>query len=167
MYEYGVASTSIEDVQAAAAVSASQINYYSGDKHGLVRAVIGHQCESVLGVQTPLLVNLDSVEALEAWRDVVVGIHRDGRNQQGCPMGSLTSELSRSDPERGPTSSPASTAGRERCGTASTRCGSAANCPTGSIPTASPSRCSPPSRAAWCSPRPAATPSRSKRPWTP
>lgn len=98
MYEHGVACTSIEDVQAAAGVSASQIYYYFGDKHGLVRAVIDHQCDSVLGVQTPLLANLDSIEALEAWRDVIVSIHRDGRNQQGCPMGSLTSELSRSAP---------------------------------------------------------------------
>jgi TetR/AcrR family transcriptional repressor of nem operon len=99
MYEHGVAYTRIEDVQAAAGVSASQIYYYFGDKNGLVRAVINHQCESVLGVQTPLLANLDSFQALEAWRDVVVSIHRDGRNQQGCPMGSLTSELSRSAPE--------------------------------------------------------------------
>ena len=96
MYEHGVAGTSIEDVQAAAGVSASQIYYYFGDKHGLVRAVIDHQCESVLGVQTPLLAGLDSIEALEAWRDVVVGLHRDGRNQQGCPMGGLSAELSRS-----------------------------------------------------------------------
>jgi len=99
MYEHGVASTSIEDVQTAAGVSASQIYYYFGDKHGLVRAVINHQCENVLGVQRPLLTNLDSIEALEAWRDVIVSIHRDGRNQQGCPMGSLSSELSRSAPE--------------------------------------------------------------------
>ena len=98
MYEHGVAPTRIEEVQAAAGVSASQIYYYFGDKDGLVRAVIDHQCESVLGVQKPLLANLDSIEALEAWRDVIVSIHRDGRNQQGCPMGSLSSELSRSTP---------------------------------------------------------------------
>ncbi len=99
MYEPGVASTSVEAVQVAAGVSASQIYYYFGDKQGLVSAVIDHQCDSVLGVQQPLLANLDSIEALEAWRDVIVSIHRDGRNQQGCPMGSLTSELSRSAPE--------------------------------------------------------------------
>ncbi len=99
MYAHGVASTSIEDVQVAAGVSASQIYYYFGDRDGLVREVIDHQCQNVLGVQTPLLANLDSIKALEAWRDVIVSIHRDGRNQQGCPMGSLTSELSRSTPE--------------------------------------------------------------------
>jgi AcrR family transcriptional regulator len=99
MYEHGVAGTSIEDVQAAASVSASQIYYYFGDKNGLVRSVINHQCESVLGVQKPLLANLDSIEALAAWRDVIVSIHRDGRNQQGCPIGSLSSELSRSAPQ--------------------------------------------------------------------
>ncbi|WP_297542913.1 TetR/AcrR family transcriptional regulator [Amycolatopsis sp.] len=99
MYEHGVGRTSIEDVQAAAGVSASQIYHYFGDKEGLVHAVINHQRDSVLGVQKPLLANLDSIEALEAWRDVIVSIHRDGRNQQGCPMGSLSSELSRSAPE--------------------------------------------------------------------
>jgi TetR/AcrR family transcriptional repressor of nem operon len=97
MYEHGVAGTSIEDVQAAAGVSASQIYYYFGDKQGLVRAVIDHQSESVLGVQMPLLANLDSITALEAWRDVILSIHRDGRNQHGCPIGSLSSELARSD----------------------------------------------------------------------
>jgi TetR/AcrR family transcriptional repressor of nem operon len=86
-------------VQAAAGVSASQTYYYFGDKDGLVRAVIDHQCESELGVQKPLLANLDSVEALQAWRDVIVSIHRDGRNQQGCPIGSLSNELSRSTPQ--------------------------------------------------------------------
>ena len=99
MYDQGVVSTRIEDVQAAAGVSASQIYYYFGDKHGLVRAVINHQCESVLGVHEPLLAHLDSIEALEAWRDVILSIHRDGRHQQGCPMGRLSSELSRSTPE--------------------------------------------------------------------
>ena len=98
MYQHGVAGTSIEDVQAAAGVSASQIYYYFGDKDGLVRSVIDYQCENVLGVQKPLLANLDSIEALKAWRDVIVSIHRDGRTQQGCPMGSLTSELARSTP---------------------------------------------------------------------
>src|SRR4051794_21891593 len=72
MYAHGVASTSIEDVQAAAGVSASQIYYYFGDKDGLVHEVINYQCENVLGVQTPLLTNLDSIKALEAWRDVIV-----------------------------------------------------------------------------------------------
>jgi TetR/AcrR family transcriptional regulator, transcriptional repressor for nem operon len=99
MYKQGVAGTSIEQVQAAAGVSASQIYYYFGDKDGLVRAVIDHQTENVLGVQKPLLANLDSIEALQAWRDVIVSIHRDGRNQQGCPMGSLSSELTRSTPQ--------------------------------------------------------------------
>lgn len=80
-------------------MSASQTYYYFGDKDGLVRAVINHQCESELGVQKPLLANLDSVEALQAWRDVIVSIHRDGRNQQGCPIGSLSNELSRSTPQ--------------------------------------------------------------------
>ncbi|MEV8403818.1 TetR family transcriptional regulator C-terminal domain-containing protein [Streptomyces niveus] len=50
-------------------------------------------------MQKPLLANLDSIEALEAWREVIASIHRDGRNQQGCPVGSPTNELSGSAPE--------------------------------------------------------------------
>jgi TetR/AcrR family transcriptional repressor of nem operon len=93
MYERGVAGTSVEDVQQAAGVSASQIYHYFSDKKSLVRAVVEHQSDYVLNEQIPLLSRLDSVEALEAWRDVVVANHRDGRIDRGCPIGSLSSEL--------------------------------------------------------------------------
>ncbi len=99
MYERGVAGTSTEDVQAAAGVSSSQIYHYFADKRSLVRAVIGYQTEVVLGAQMPMLSRLDSMEALEAWRDFVVEIQRREHCQGGCPIGSLVGELADTDAE--------------------------------------------------------------------
>ncbi|WP_030902748.1 TetR/AcrR family transcriptional regulator [Streptomyces sp. NRRL F-5126] len=99
MFEKGVAGTSTEDVLKAARVtSPSQLYHYFGDKHSLVQAVIEHQTEHVLGFQRPLLSRLDSFEALEAWRDAVVDAQRAIGCQGGCPIGSLSAELSDHDP---------------------------------------------------------------------
>lgn len=94
MYERGVAATSNEDVQQAASVGASQLYHYFADKKSLVRAVIAHQAESVIDAQLPALGRLDSLDALEAYRDVVLTVHRTRRGRHGCPLGSLSSELS-------------------------------------------------------------------------
>lgn len=97
MLERGVAGTSTDDVRAAAGVSTSQIYHYFADKNALVRAVIAHQTQAVLDAQQPLLSNLDSLGALRAWRDLVVGVQRERHCQGGCPIGSLASELAESD----------------------------------------------------------------------
>jgi AcrR family transcriptional regulator len=97
MFERGVAGTSTEEVQAAAAVSASQLYHYFADKRSLVRAVIAHLTEAVLDAQEPFLSRLDSVEALRAWRDLAVDLQRQRGCQGGCPIGSLASELSELD----------------------------------------------------------------------
>lgn len=99
MHGRGVTGTSTEDVQLAAGVSASQIYHYFGDKRTLVRAVIAYQTDAVVGAQLPLLGRLDSIEALEAWRDLVIDIHREQGIPRGCPIGSLSSELAGRDPE--------------------------------------------------------------------
>ncbi|THB00127.1 TetR/AcrR family transcriptional regulator [Streptomyces sp. LRa12] len=100
MYERGVTGTSTEDILKAARVaSPSQLYHYFGDKRGLVQAVIEHQTEQVLGFQKPLLSRLDSIEALEAWRDAVVEAQHARDCQGGCPLGSLASELSDLDPQ--------------------------------------------------------------------
>src|SRR5690348_7309953 len=80
MYSGGVAGTSWEDVQKAAGVSASQLYHYFGDKQGLIRAVITHQTRAILESQQPPLASLDSLEALQAWRDLLV----EGRRQIQC-----------------------------------------------------------------------------------
>lgn len=98
MFERGVAGTSTEDVQAAAGVSSSQLYHYFDDKQHLVRAVIAHQTEAVLSAQQPVLSRLDSIPALQAWRDLVVDLQAARDCVGGCPIGSLASELSEIDP---------------------------------------------------------------------
>lgn len=99
MFERGVAGTSTEDVLKAARVaSPSQLYHYFGDKRALVQAVIEYQTQSVLGFQRTLLSRLDSFEALEAWRDAIVGAQLARGHHSGCPIGSLSAELSDRDP---------------------------------------------------------------------
>jgi AcrR family transcriptional regulator len=99
MFAKGVACTSIEDVQAAAGVSTSQIYHYFADKRSLVRAVIAHQTDAVLDAQQPLLSRLDSIDALRTWRDFAVGVQRQLHCIGGCPIGSLGSEMAECDAE--------------------------------------------------------------------
>lgn len=102
MFLRGVAGTSTEDVQRAAGVSTSQIYHYFRDKIDLVRAVIAYQTEQVLDAQQPLLGRLDTMDALRAWRDLLVDLQRERQCEGGCPIGSMASELSETCPETRP-----------------------------------------------------------------
>ena len=97
MAEHGVAGTSTPAIRDAAGVSSSQIYHYFADKDSLTRAVIAHQTQAIVGGQEQLLGRLDSVDALRAWRDVVVGSQRSLNWVGGCPLGSLASELAEHD----------------------------------------------------------------------
>jgi len=100
MFEKGVAGTRTEDIQdAAGGLSPSQIYHYFRDKRSLVQAVIAHQAETILAIQTPLLARLDSIEALEAWRDAMIAFQQGNQCRGGCPLGSLGGELADNDPE--------------------------------------------------------------------
>ncbi|MEU4238195.1 TetR/AcrR family transcriptional regulator [Actinoplanes sp. NPDC026619] len=94
MYRHGVAGTSTPAVRDAAGVSSSQIYHYFADKDDLTRAVIAYQSGEILARQAPLLARLDSFAALRSWRDVVVEAARQQGGAGGCPLGSLSSELS-------------------------------------------------------------------------
>ena len=95
----GVAATSTEDVQRAAGASPSQLYHYFGDRKSLIRAVIAYLTDSVLGIQTPLLLRLDSAEALEAWRDEMVRLQREQGYAGGCPIGVLVGQVAETDPD--------------------------------------------------------------------
>jgi AcrR family transcriptional regulator len=97
MFERGVAGTSTEDVRTASGVSNSQLYHYFADKNALVQAVIAHQTEEILAGQEPLLSSLDSLPALEAWRDLLVDLQRQRQCVGGCPLGSLSTELAESN----------------------------------------------------------------------
>lgn len=98
MLEQGVARTTIEDIQAAAGVSPSQLYHYFPGKDALVRAVIDHQTGRVLDVQQEGLDQLDTIDSLSRWRDLMVGILTEVQCVGGCPLGSLASDLAESDP---------------------------------------------------------------------
>jgi AcrR family transcriptional regulator len=97
MFRQGVAGTTTEDVQAAAGVSASQLYHYFHDKQALVRAVIAYQTDAVLDAQQPALGELDSLQALQTWRNQVIAVAEAQHCQGGCPIGSLANELAETD----------------------------------------------------------------------
>ena len=98
VFAHGVARTGIEDVQLRAGVSASQMYHYFTDKDDLIRAVIAHQTDGILDAQRPVLDELDSFDALERWRDLLVDLQEQRHCVGGCPIGSIAAELADNDP---------------------------------------------------------------------
>ena len=98
MLQRGVARTTIEDIQDAAAISTSQMYHYFADKNDLVSAVIDFQTDCVLGVQHLGLDRIESVADLYRWRNIMVDLVRDLGCAGGCPLGSMANELSEADP---------------------------------------------------------------------
>ncbi len=99
IFDHGVAGTTIEDVQAAARVSASQLYHYFPSKNALIRTVIQFQEDGVVGAQERALARLDTLDGLRAWADEVVEVQRQLRCRGGCPIGSLASQLAETDSE--------------------------------------------------------------------
>jgi TetR/AcrR family transcriptional regulator, transcriptional repressor for nem operon len=98
MSRQGVAGTTIEDIQEAAAVSTSQMYHYFADKGDLVAAVIDFQTDQVLAVQRLGLDRLECLDDLHRWRDIMIDIVRSLGCVGGCPIGSLANELAEIDP---------------------------------------------------------------------
>jgi TetR/AcrR family transcriptional regulator, transcriptional repressor for nem operon len=98
MSRHGVAGTTIEDIQEAAAVSTSQMYHYFADKGDLVAAVIDFQTDQVLVVQRLGLERLECLDDLHRWRDIMVDTMRSLGCAGGCPIGSMANELAEIDP---------------------------------------------------------------------
>jgi TetR/AcrR family transcriptional regulator, transcriptional repressor for nem operon len=96
MYERGIASTTLDDVKAAAEVSGSQLYHYFPDKDELVRAVVSYQADVIAGHQRHA--DLGSAQGLRAWRDMVIAQASSDQGQGGCPLGSLAGQLAETDP---------------------------------------------------------------------
>jgi TetR/AcrR family transcriptional regulator, transcriptional repressor for nem operon len=92
MVERGVATTSLDDVLAAAHVSKSQLYHYFADKDDLVDAVIARTVQLVLDSQ-PGLADLSSWKAIRVWLDDLVALQVERDAVGGCPIGGLVSEL--------------------------------------------------------------------------
>jgi TetR/AcrR family transcriptional regulator, transcriptional repressor for nem operon len=91
--ERGAAATSLDDVRAATGASKSQLYHYFGDKHGLIEAVVEHECATVLGLQAHALASVSTWEDLEHWFGVMVSIMDDQDARGGCPIGTLAAAL--------------------------------------------------------------------------
>lgn len=97
MLTRGVEGTTIETIQHEANVSPSQLYHYFSDKHDLVLAVLEYQTESVLAMQRQGLQELRAFADLYTWRDIMVRTQQQFHCIGGCPIGSLSSQIGRSD----------------------------------------------------------------------
>jgi TetR/AcrR family transcriptional regulator, transcriptional repressor for nem operon len=96
IHQQSVASTTLDDVKAAAAVSGSQLYHYFPDKDDLVQAVIDRQAATIAGKQRQA--DLGSPDGLRAWRDTVIAEARRNGGRGGCPLGSLAGQLAETEP---------------------------------------------------------------------
>lgn len=95
--EHGVAAARLEDVMARTHTSKSQLFHYFPDgKDQLLLAVAEFEAARVLEDQQPYLGCLDSWEAWQRWRDVVVKRYED--QGEHCPLGSLLFQVGRTTP---------------------------------------------------------------------
>ena len=97
IYEHGVGGTTLDAVCAASGASRSQLYHYFDDKSDLVRAVIAHRVEVLLGSQADVLASLDTIDGLRRWRNLMVDLQRQSDCRGGCPIGSLAAELADHD----------------------------------------------------------------------
>jgi TetR/AcrR family transcriptional regulator, transcriptional repressor for nem operon len=96
--ERGVRATSLDDVLERAGASKSQLYHYFDDKADLMRAVVGHTADLVLGAQRPQLDQLDSWAAISSWFEELVELQNERGGCGGCPIGSLVPQLAEHDP---------------------------------------------------------------------
>jgi TetR/AcrR family transcriptional regulator, transcriptional repressor for nem operon len=91
--ERGLAETSLDDVIARAGASKSQLYHYFEDRAALLRAVVDHNTDQVLGG----LGALDGWSAIRSWFDSMVELQVERRGRGGCPIGSLVPQLAEPD----------------------------------------------------------------------
>lgn len=95
--EKGVTSATLDDVMARTRTSKSQLfHYFPAGKDELLVAVAQFEADQVLEDQQPYLGHLDSWEAWEQWRDLVIKRYEAQGDQ--CPLGTLFLQIGRSTP---------------------------------------------------------------------
>jgi TetR/AcrR family transcriptional repressor of nem operon len=96
IYTKGVHTTNNEHLRRAAGVSGSQLNHYFPNKESLVLAVIAWQAERVLAFhRSERFTCFDNLNAFREWADYYVAYER--AYQEGCTLGSLASEIIKTD----------------------------------------------------------------------
>ncbi len=93
MVERGVSAVSLDDVGRVTSTSKSQMYHYFTSKDDLVAAVAICVRDRILAFHGDLLVAVDSVDGLRGWADSVVAFHRQAPRWSGCPLGTLSGEL--------------------------------------------------------------------------
>ncbi|MEV6994080.1 TetR/AcrR family transcriptional regulator [Streptomyces sp. NPDC093228] len=95
--ERGAALATLDDIMARTGTSKGQLfHYFPAGKDELLVAVAQFEADQVLEDQQPHLGCLDSWEAWQQWRDVV--IERYEAQGDECPLGSLFFQIGRSTP---------------------------------------------------------------------
>ncbi|MGV9346747.1 TetR/AcrR family transcriptional regulator [Streptomyces spiralis] len=96
IYTKGVHATNNEQLRRAAGVSGSQLNHYFPTKESLVLAVIAWQADRVLAFhRSERFASFNDLDAFREWVDFYVGYER--AYQEGCSLGSLASEIVKTD----------------------------------------------------------------------
>lgn len=96
IYTGGVHATNNDQLRRAAGVSGSQLNHYFPTKESLVLAVIAWQAQNVLAFHhSDRFAGFDTIDALRAWARHYVAYER--AYQEGCTLGSLASEIVKTD----------------------------------------------------------------------
>jgi len=95
--ERGAAGTSLEDVRARAHASKSQLYHYFADRDDLMRAVARAVSDDVVGGQSELFAQLDTIDGLRSWTDALVTLQQARQARGGCPIGSLAGQLAEQD----------------------------------------------------------------------
>jgi TetR/AcrR family transcriptional repressor of nem operon len=96
IYTRGVHATNNEQLRRAAGVSGSQLNHYFPNKESLVLAVIAWQADRILTFhRSERFTQFDSLDALRDWADYYIRYER--AYQEGCTLGSLASEIIKTD----------------------------------------------------------------------
>ncbi|MFJ9782843.1 TetR/AcrR family transcriptional regulator [Amycolatopsis sp. NPDC101161] len=96
IYTKGVHATNNDQLRRAAGISGSQLNHYFPTKESLVLAVIEWQAERVLTLhRSERFTRFETLDSLEEWADHYIAYERS--YQDGCNLGSLASEIVKTD----------------------------------------------------------------------
>jgi AcrR family transcriptional regulator len=96
IYTNGVHATNNEQLRRAAGISGSQLNHYFPTKESLVLAVIEWQAERVLTFhRSERFARFETLDSLREWAGHYIAYERS--YQDGCSLGSLASEIIKTD----------------------------------------------------------------------
>src|SRR3954468_6738713 len=91
--ERGSAATSLDDILERADANKSQLYHYFEHRDALLRAVVDHNADLVLGGLAPL----DGWAAIRSWFASLVELQRACGACGGCPVGGLVGQFAEAD----------------------------------------------------------------------